>query len=905
MCNGSRSSVSGSRSQPRAVGASYGLPMDKRSSIRGHVAVVHRMRWRSSPSTRGHPYPWNHPNIGHIYGLEEAEGQKALVLELVEGPTLADRIKQGPIPVDEALPIAKQIAEALEAAHEQGIIHRDLKPANVKVKDDGTVKVLDFGLAKALEPAPEGDPSQWPTVTAAATASGVILGTAAYMSPEQAKGRPVDKRGDIWSFGCVVYEMLAGGRAFDGAGLTEVLAQVIERQPDWSALPISTPPHIRRVLMRCLEKDPRRRLRDIGDAWAEIEVEASPATTGAAEVPIRPEPRRVSAVAPALLLAAVAGGLGWCLGGARSTPQPARVSRLLVDVRPAEALLGSTPGERALYARSRPSRTAIALSPDGRMLAFTARRGERQSLYLRSLEENEAVEVSGTEGAEGPFFSPDGGSVGFWADGALWRVSRDGGPAVKITDTSRVWGTSWTEDDRIVFAQQTVIWSVDPDVGEPTALTTLSTGDEVRHVLPQAFPGGRWLLYTVLLVHFGLDQAFVVAQSLATGERKTLIEVGADARYLPTGHLVYMRLGDLMAAPFDAEAAELIGGEAGIVEDILQAVNMTATPIDTGAGQYTVSSDGTLAYVAGDVLSDIESTLLWVHRDGSTEEIPVPPPPRPFFSPRLSPDGQRLAVGTLGLHDHSIFRYDFATGALTRLTLSGWAALPLWTNDGSRLAINFAETGPRNLFSLSADGGQPERLARAPAQRAPSAWTPDGRSLVFSSGGDIHVWSPDTDPQVRPLLNTSFPARHADLSPDGRWLAYVSDETGRPEVYVVVFPGLGGKRTISTRGGVEPAWSADGRTLAFLEPLAEEGRGYRLLSVAVTIGDEFSYGPVRHLFDIPWYSGSGGRRAYDLTGDAERFLFVRETYPAAVAELDRIHIVENWDQELLERVPVD
>ena len=557
-----------------------------------------------------------------------------------------------------------------------------------------------------------------------------------------------------------------------------------------------------------------------------------------------------------------------------------------------------------MYARSRPSRTAIALSADGRMLAFTARRGERQSLYLRSLEANEAIEVSGTEGAEGPFFPPDSRSVGFWANGALWHVSRDGGPAVKIADTSRVWGTSWTEADRIVFSQRNAIWSVDPDGGEPTRLSTLSTEDEVRHVLPQVLPGGRWLIYTVLSVDFGLDQASVVAQSLETGERKTLIEGAADARYLPTGHLVYMRLGDLMAVPFDAAAAELMGGEAGIVEDVLQAVNMTAIAIDTGAGQYAVSSDGTLAYVAGDVLPDLEGTLLWVHRDGSTEEIPVPAPPRPFFSPRLSPDGQRLAVGTLGLRDHSIFSYDFETGALTRLTLSGWAALPVWTADGKRIGINLAETGRRNLFSLSADGGQPERLARAPSAQAPSAWTPGGRSLVFQSGGDINLWSADTDPQVRPVLDTAFVERHADLSPDGRWLAYVSNETGRSEVYVMAFPGLDVKRMISTRGGVEPAWSGDGRTLVFLEPLEGEGRGYRMLSVDVTIGDEFSYGPVRHLFDVPWYTGAGGRRAYDLTADAERFLFVRETYPAAVAELDRIHIVQNWYQELLERVPV-
>jgi serine/threonine-protein kinase len=839
-----------------------------------------------------------HPHILPLFDSGEADGFLFFVMPHVDGESLRARLdREGQLPIGEAVAVAAKVAGALDHAHEHGVIHRDVKPANILLHG-GEPLVADFGIALAVGAA-GGD---------RLTETGTSLGTPSYMSPEQATGDPrVGPATDVWALACVLHETLIGeppytgssGRAILSRIVTEAAGSVRERR---STVPV----HVDAAIRRGLEKVPADRFVTAGDFARAL---GDPGFRHAEEASVRPplrgslwNPISVGAVSvAALALVVSAWGL---LGGADDAPA-AVVSRLQVDVRPAEALLGSNPLELSLYGRSLPSRTAIALSPDGRTLAFTARRGDRQSLYVRPLDSEEAIEVPGTEGADGPVFSPDGRHLAYWASGALWKVSLEGGPPVRVADSPLVWGTQWTESGRIVFAQRSGIWSVESDGGDRTQLTSLAQdGTENLHALPELLPGGEWLLYTVLPVDFGWDQARVVAQSLRSGERRTLVEGAAHARYVSSGHLVYLRLGNLMAAPFDPAAAELTGGEAGVVERVLQSVNRGSVGIDSGAGQYVFASNGTLAYVRGEIVPDFEGELLWIGRDGSEEEIPMAPPSRPFFAPRLSPDGRSLAVGTFGLRDHSIFRYDFATGALSRLTFSGWATLPVWTPDGTRLAINLAEAGARNLFTMPSEGGEPERLDRSPALQAPSAWSPDGRQLVFVQSGNVYLWSQDADPAVRPLLATEFLERHADLSPDGRWLAYVSNETGRSEVYVASFPGLEIKRPVSARGGVEPAWSGDGRTLAFLEPLTREGQGYRVVAAAVTTGDSFSSGPPRELFEVPWYSGGLLRRAYDVSADGQRFLFTRELYPPTTAEADRIHLVLNWFGELRERVPV-
>jgi serine/threonine-protein kinase len=855
----------------------------------------------------------NHPNIAVIHGLEESAGIQALVLELVEGRGLDEMLASAPrgMRLQDALGIARQIVDALDAAHEQGVIHRDLKPANIRVRPDGTVKVLDFGLAKLSSAADdavsqtgidEGFSLAATVSSPAMTRAGFIIGTAAYMSPEQARGRPVDKRADIWAFGCVLYEMLTGRRAFDGLDTADVLARVIERTPDLKALPLSTPAHLRRLLERCFEKDIRRRLRDIGDARLELDVE--PRTSGEPAVSRRWAVSRIAAAGG--LLAAGGLGVGWW-AGRRGTSAPVPVTRLMVDVRPAEGLLGSSPLERLPLGRLRPSRTAIALSPDGRAIAFTARRGSRQSLYVRSLDRDSAVELPGTDGADGPFFSPDGRWIGFHASGSLRRVALAGGPAVTLCESPLPFGASWSSDDRVVFSQRDGIWLVPAGGGSPTRLTSLpAEASEVVHAHPRLLPGGEWLMYSVLPVFFGWNRSRVVVQSIATGERRTIVEGAADAQYLPTGHLVYMRTGTLMGAVFDLATMKISSGEVGLTERVVQAVNTGAIPLDTGSAQYAVSRSGTLAFVRGDILPDFVGTPQWIDRNGSVTNIQIPAPARPFIFPRLSPDGKSLAIGTLNLNSQDLWRYDIAERALTRLTSGGRMEHPVWSPDGARIALGYSDGGPYNIVVVQADGsGQMQRLTSGPpVTQFPGAWTPDGRTLVYAANS-IRVVSLDPKPSTRILLEQPFAYRMPDLSPDGRWLAYVSNETDANEVYVQSFPQLGNKRRISTDGGLEPAWSRNGRKLLFLSPqTTAAGPRQRIMEVDVSLAPTFSAGAPRVVVELDGnhYSNAISARAWDVTADAQRFVFVHETYPPADDPMDEIQIVQSWHDDVRRRV---
>ena len=564
----------------------------------------------------------NHPNIAHVYGLEQAEGIRGLVMELVEGPTLADRIAEGAIPLDEALLIAKQIAEALEAAHEQGIIHRDLKPANVKVRSDGTVKVLDFGLAKALGPAEAGHygtaavtPSPMamthsPTLTTpiGVTGVGVILGTAAYMAPEQAKGRTVSKASDIWAFGCVLYEMLAGRAVFTGDDVTEVLAAVVRADPDWSPLPASTPREVRMVLRHCLQKDQRKRWQDASSLRISMveALEASPddATETPQETQVANRRWLVIAALTGVIAAAVSAFAVWSL---RPGATPAPATRLLAGLAPAQ-LRGIGP------VGARPTRTAFALSPDGQVLVFVGAQDAQARLYRRRLDRLDAEPIPGTEGADSPFFSPDGRWIGFWqaapgigagGPGEIKKIPLAGGSAVTLCRAPLPGGVSWGSHGKIVFGHHAGgegLWQVAEDGGTPAKLTTVDTSKgEFSHRLPYVLPGGEAVLFTSQKAPSRFDDAEIVVRSLVTGAQSVLVKSAADARYVQSGHIVYARMGALLAQPFDAARLVVTGGPVGVLDNVMHDINTLMAVGDSGAAQFSISSNGTLAYVAGGV----------------------------------------------------------------------------------------------------------------------------------------------------------------------------------------------------------------------------------------------------------------------------------------------------------------
>jgi eukaryotic-like serine/threonine-protein kinase len=854
----------------------------------------------------------NHPNIGQIYGLEEFDGTCALVMELVDGPTLADQIVGHPLPLVEALQIASKIAEALETAHHQGIIHRDLKPSNIKLRDDGIVKVLDFGLAKFVETTSSTTSSgtMSPTLSLHATQAGLILGTAAYMPPEQARGKAVDKRADIWSFGCVLYELLTGKRAFGGDETTDTLAFVITKEPDWSALPADVPAAIRKVLRRCLEKDRNRRFADIADVRLDIEdaLNAAPDAT-AAVIPVPSagrSSRRVFAIGALAAVAIIA--LAFWLGR-RTAPPPiaAPVTRFLVNVAPAERLLAAPEDREA--GEGRPSRTAMTWSPDGRSIIFSAAEGERQQLYIRSLDQLKATPLPGTQGGSLPFVSPDGRWVGFWSSGALRKIPIDGsGPATMICDTTLPFGATWGTDDTIIFSRlREGLLRVPAGGGMPQAVIKPDKAKgELKLQLPQILPGGGAILFTV--THTPLptwdDDTEVVAQVLATGERKVLVRGGADGRYMPSGHLLYLRKGTLMAVPFDLQQLAATGGAVALIADIMQSGNTPNELSESGAGQYSVSATGSLLYAAGGIFPDPERWLAWVDRNGAAEPLPLST--RPYLSPRLSPDGSRFLVWTQG--DRNVWVHELSRGVTTRLTFEGRNARAIWTPDGTRITYASAGPGSENLFWRPSDGsGTADRLASSESQQAPGAWTPDGKTLLFmqgeaSTGYDIWALPLEGNRKPQPFLQTPFNELYVDLSPDGHWLAYVSNQSGRAEVYVQPYPGPGARQQISVDGGTAPAWSRDGRELFYITTTTVGGQAAltKMMAVPVQLKPTFTAGTPRTLFEGR-YGATANVRGYDVAPDGRRFLMVQQKDRPAMRVADMI-IVQNWIEELKQKV---
>ena len=841
----------------------------------------------------------NHPNIGSIYGLEEAEGVKALVLELVEGPTLADRIKQGPIPLDEALPIAKQIAEALEAAHEQGVIHRDLKPANIKVKDDGTVKVLDFGLAKAFQPdATAQGLSASPTIslTAAATQMGMVIGTAAYMSPEQASGKPVDKRADVWAFGVVLFEMLTGTRPFVGDDVSKTLARVIDREPDWAALPDRVPPVLNTFLRQCLQKNPKKRIRDIGDVSLAMEGAfetpvSAPAETAAA-APSQVWQRPVAAVAGALLLVAITGIVVWSL--MRSTPSAPRVERFGIPPQAPE-----TVGLRGGF-------QDIAISRDGSRVVYTATGGNPHQLYVRAVGELDAtpLEVPNTS-PYAPFISPDGATVGFFDNygDILKKVSILGGPAVTISGIAgNLMGASWGADDTIIFGTSTLsgLRRVSSNGGEPEQLTT-SGGEqgEANHAWPHILPGGRAVLFTILTGP--VDNAQIALLNLDTGENRVLFPGGSAPRYSSTGHIVYGGGNSLRAVAFDLDRLVVTDpNPVPVLEGVITKGN--------GAANFDLARDGSLVYVAGQAGQALQRTLVWVDREGREEPLDLQTDS--YSWAHVSPDGQRIAFSTSDPENEDVWVSEWTRGTLIKVTTDPETDNdPVWTPDGQQLVFpSRREDGRFGFYAKAADGtGSVEKLLMSETGGffRPYGWSPDGRTLVFDyggadGGGDIGMLSMEGDRPWQPLLQTEASEVSPAISPDGAWLAYVSDQTGQPEVYVERFPDTGDRRPISTGGGAEPLWSPDGRELFYR-------RGDAMMAVAIDTEPAFSAGNPEVLFEEPYYSGGTGlgSRRYDIAPDGQRFLMIKQA-SAGIGDAagPQIILIQNWFEELKRLVPV-
>jgi eukaryotic-like serine/threonine-protein kinase len=852
----------------------------------------------------------NHPNIATIHGLEEAEGKRFLVLELVEGQTLAERLKRGSLPAEETLELCRQIAEGMEAAHEKGIIHRDLKPANIKVTPEGKVKILDFGLARAFhdEQLP-ADLSRDPTLTEQMGHHRAILGTAAYMSPEQATGKPVDKRTDIWAFGCVLYECLTGKRAFAGETMTEIFAAILNSEPDWQAFPMATPWRVKDLLHRCLRKDPRDRLHDIADARIEMQEQMA-----LPQEPL-PEPQRlrfgwlIAATMTTLVIGLLIGPavMKHLNPGASLVPRPA--VRSLVRLESGQWLEGQR--FHPPYGFDHPTRTAMALSSDGRFIVYSAVKEnpgveDKPRLYLRRLDQLEAKPIAGTEGGSSPFLSPDDRWVGFWADAKLMKVPVEGGVPAVLCDVPWPFGFSWGTDNQIVFAPG---WNSGLSRISATGgmLENLTRPDrskgEFAHRLPCCLPAGKRVLFTIMQHAWDMHPR-VAVMDLATRKWRVLLEDAADARYVATGQLAFLRQGTLMVVPFDLNRLEVTGQPIPAVANIVQGLNTKNTYTDTAAGQFSVSAAGSMVYTAGGLPPDSQNSLVWVDRQGKAETIA--PFSVPFCSPRLSPDGQRIAYSTLGM-EWSAWIFDLNRGTATRLTSEGLADWVIWSPDGLRVAFGWHKTGVRNIYLQPVDGSSPmERLRQSEYQQFPGSWSPDGETLAFveshpENGGNKIYLLNVRNRQVTPYLNSRFNERSPEFSPDGHWIAYVSDESGRLEVYVQPFPVSQGRWQISNEGGTEPLWARDGKEL-FYRSVTPGSQTSQAWSVDVQTGSGFSASRPRLLFEQSGYALRIPIRGWDISPDGKRFLMVkleeRKSQP-----LTEMVLVQNWFEELRRLAP--
>ncbi len=819
----------------------------------------------------------NHPNISAIYGVEEADGKRFLVLELVEGETLAERLNKGALSLEETLDICRQIAEGLEGAHEKTIIHRDLKPSNIKITPDGKVKILDFGLARAIhDQISEVDIIKSPTITADMTQPGVILGTAAYMSPEQARARAVDKRTDIWSFGCILYECLTGKRAFEGETVTETVAAILKSDPDYALLPPETRQFVSPVLRQCLQKDASLRLRDIADVRLELRdlMTAAPFETVPEAISWgTAASRRLLWGLAALAVAAVALA-AWAVLKPHPAPAPLYVN---LEARLTDVFSASPP---------------FAVSPDGSRMVYVSEFQNEQVLFYRRLDQFEVAPLPGTEDARNPFFSPDGQMVGFFSRGRLRKVPVSGGSPSVVCEVPTDYGFgTWGPDDTIVFATLftgTGLFRV-PAVGGKAEILTSPHGDqgETDHISPHFLPGGRQILFTVR----SLSSSRTAILTLKNRQWKVL-DIPGDARYVTTGHLIYYDSGKLFARGFDIAGMTFTSSSVAVVGGVYR-------PYDPEASAYIdISDKGNLLYVPSST-SRQSLELAWIKKTG--EATPIPTEGEITDRPRLSPDGRTVAIRQASGAEEAIFLYDLERGGRKKLTLSGSVSVPAWSPDGRRIAFSRKDSLGTNLFWISVESARDAELLFA--SEYPKWITDisrDGRYLAYyelhpQTGRDIWILPLQGERKPEPFLVTPASERSAVFSPDGNWIAYASDESGRDEVYVQQFPkSPKGSKAVSTHGGREPVWSPDGIELYYR-------RRNHLVAVPIKTSPTFMLGQERVLFEGMFVEEIGGRNQYYcVSPDNQRFLIVRQgdgTTPQS------LRVVLNWFEELKRLAP--
>jgi serine/threonine-protein kinase len=801
----------------------------------------------------------NHPAIAHIHGLEHAAGRRALVMELVEGEDLSTIIARGPMPLDEALPIARQIVDALEAAHEQGIVHRDLKPANIKVRPDGTVKVLDFGLAKAMDPAGASNVEAMnsPTLTVRGTQLGMILGTAAYMAPEQAKGKAVDKRADIWAFGVVLYEMLTGRRLFDAEDVSETLAAVLTRDVSLATLPVNIPPRLRTLIRDCLVRDPKQRLRDIGDARLALSDQTAPPPAAVRAAP-RPLTWALAIVAVASLsLAAFA----WWN---RPTSVPKTTIRFTIPLPPGQEIT-SYP----------------AITRDGRTIAYVTQQGTGDArLYLRDLGSFESRIVPGASGARQPFFSPDGKWLAFFAQGQLQKVEVAGGAPVRLGEAAYPFGGTWNDDGTIIYTTSlgSGLLRIPASGGSSDSLTRPDgAAMGYAHVLPQALPGGRSVLFTV----WGQKQGGAVL-SLDSGRWDVVLPntgFGSpmfDGTGESKGRLLLVdQAAGVKSAPFDVAHPAQTRAEASVLDDVFFEAETESR------GWLAISDTRTAVYAPG---NPTRASLVWIDRDGKVE--PVGKEQDEYREAVLSPDGTRAVVR----HHADLWIHDLARGTRSRLTTGdGTNILPLWTHDGTRIVFASNRGGDWDIYAQPADGSRPaEALLKRPRDQFPLSMLADGTVLYTEidpkTGRDLWILSPDG--KTSPLRVTPFNEMvGAQFSPGGggpRWLAYVSDESGQNEIYVQSYPGGANRIAVSTGGGILPQWSPDGRELFYVTGDAV---------VAVPMLTDGSIGAPRRMFDRSTMLFNHRFHSYSVSPDGRRFLMIQRD-PGSVPR--QLNVIVNW-----------
>jgi serine/threonine-protein kinase len=834
-----------------------------------------------------------HAGIAALYGMEEHDHQHVLVMELVEGETLAERLARGPLSVPAALGIAGQMAEALEAAHERGIVHRDLKPANVKITPEEKVKVLDFGLAKAVETtAASSKATDSPTLSIMASQAGLILGTAAYMSPEQAKGTPADHRSDVFSFGVVLFEMLTARQPFHGETAPEIMASVLVHDADLSLLPPNVHPRLRDVIARCLDKQPKKRWQAIGDVRLELDAIAHLPQTDAIRAGVSGIPRwKLAALAAVFLLigAVASGAITWYL----TRPSPAVIVRFMLPV-PDGQIFGAT------------GRPFVAVSPDGATVAYVSNVGERSQIVVRLLSESPSRPIQSTlgTGPQSPFFSPDGQWIGFYStvDGTLKKVPVAGGTPVTICAASP-WGVSWQGDSVLFGDAQRGIMRVSSNGGEPEVLA--AAGDETLYG-PQVVAGGRAVIFTAATKGTNLDRwdnARIVMQTIGSSDRTVLVQGGSDGRYLSTGHLVYAVGTTLMALTFDLENRRPTGAAVPVVEGVMRSQGGL-----TGAAQFAVASNGTLAFVSGSAQSSPVRVAV-IDRNGKTQPLDLPP--AIYAQPRFSPDGKQLAVVLDDAKGQSIWVHSLSGAAPPRrLTFSGSSFSPVWSPDGEYLAFAGLRNGRASVFRQRADGsGSEEQLASAEAGTIvnPASWTPDGSRLLGGSGSGaaVGIWmiALGEDRVIKPLPLGDSPGNKTApaISPDGKWLAYGSTELTRSgyNVFVQPFPPTGAKYQVTTVMSSTPVWSHDGRRLlvAFRSDL---------FSIDVSLQAGFSFGRTKPLpADGNIMASNGaGLRNFDLAADGRMVVLLTDSAEGNSGQShERVNVVLNWTEELKRLVP--